>query len=187
MPLNPTPALADLTIRQRTFAFGAPPNDGYVLIAYTFTNTGAAPVANLFAGLLMDWDLLYASSAGNDRAIYDSAWLIAQALEPLGYPRVGLQANTHAPLNYAGFINGYFGPTPDPRTPAEYFALLSGGIRQTVVGPWDIRSILSFGPTTIPPGESRTFTFALVGGLDQTEFILSHASARAKVSELGLN
>jgi hypothetical protein len=185
VPLTDFPSLSGLSITQRTFAFGSPPNDGFVLIAYTFTNTGIAPVDNLFAGLLMDWDLLYSGGVINDRVLFDSAFLIAQAFEPLGYPRVGLQANSDAPVNYAGFQNG-IGPLGDPRTPAEFFALLSGGIRPAQVGPWDIRSLLSFGPTSIPPGGARTFTFALVGGIDQTEYMLSHTSARAKAAALGL-
>jgi hypothetical protein len=187
LPRLSFPSTAGLVITQHSHAWNAASDQGYVLLTYTFRNTGPTPVENLFAGLVMDWDLLYSGVVWDDWVVYDSAFLIAGAFELPGFPQVGLQANSFAPLNYTGFKNGG-SPVPngDPRTPADFYALLSGGIRAPVVGPGDIRSALSFGPVSIPPGEARSFTFALVGGLNQTEYMLSYNMARAKVVALGL-
>jgi len=186
--VQPLPEIAGppgLVVTQRSLAFGTAPDDDYVLLVYTITNTGFMPVDNLFAGLVMDWDLFFDGGATNDIAFFDPVLQVAEVTERSEPHVVGVAPIVSAPLNYAGYVAPWAPPPNDPTTPAGYFALLSGGIQPAPVGRADVRHVVSLGPATLPAGASRTYTFALVGGVDQADFEANVQAARAMVVVLG--
>jgi len=74
----------------------------------------------------------------------------------------------------------------DPRSTADYFSFLSGGINTAVpTAPSDIREMMGLAPVTIAVGQSTVAYFALVGGANRTAFEANVAAARAKVAALG--
>jgi hypothetical protein len=176
-----------LTVTQRAFAFGASPNDDYVLLHYTVTNNGLAPVTNLFAGYVLDWDVLFSGGAIDDIAQFNVNLQAGEVVESnAGFPQiVGIVPISADPLHYAGFVNCGQCPTPDPTDHAGYFGLLSGGIQDVVVGPADVRHLVGLGPATLAPGASRVYAFALVAGENRPDFEANVQAARDMAGALG--
>jgi hypothetical protein len=176
---------AGLVATQESFAYPGSPDNGYVLLKYTFTNMGTTPITNFHSGMLADWDIYY---DGNflDRVRYDAGLGLGEVTEfdALAYP--GILA--FVPVGPSGpfSFNGYGGPGSDPPTIAGFFSLLSGGINLTVpANPRDIREMMGLAPVTIPPGQSTVAYFGIVGGANRTAFEANVTAAQAKAAALG--
>jgi len=176
-----------LQVTQESFAFPRAPDNGYILLRYTFTNKGTAPIANLYSGFLADWDILLDGSPFTDHVRYDATLGLGEATEfdTLSYPQIfGI-----VPLGPSGpssFVGWQGGPDPNPATLAGYFAFLAGGLNLAVpTDPVDIREMMGLGRLTLAPGQRTVAYFAIVGGATRGAFQRNVAAARAKASELG--
>jgi len=180
-------ALRDVTVTQESFAFTSAGDQDYVLLKYTFTNSGQF-ASIVHAGFVVDVELLYSESPVDDIATFNPTLGIAEATEEdtESFPQVfGIVpiATFETQRNYAAWTNG--GNPGDPATSAGYFPLLSGGLQgPNSVGPADVRQLIGFGPFSIPAGGSRVVWFALVGGDNRTAFNDHVAAGTAKVKEL---
>jgi hypothetical protein len=175
---------AGLTALQESFAYASPPNNGYVLLKFTFTNAGTAPITNFLSGMLADWDILY---DGNfmDLVRYDVGLGLGEITEfdTLTYPGIlaFVPVGPSGPFSFAAYRFG-----TDPVTPADFFAFLSDGINPTVPAvPRDIREGMGLAPVTIAPGQSTVAYFGIVGGGNRPAFEANVAAARARAAALG--
>lgn len=175
---------AGLAVTQESFAWPDAPDNGYVLLKYTFTNTGHAIINHLYSGWLNDWDLLFDGGPFSDVLQYDARLGLGEASESdtLDFPAI-LGVVPVGPSGLGSFA-GYLGGT-DRLTPADYFGLLSGGINAGTTGPGDIREEIGLAPVTLLPKHSTVVYFAIVGGADRAQWEANVAAARAKANQLG--
>jgi hypothetical protein len=180
-----------VTVTQESFAFSNTADAGYVLLKYTLTNTNAGAVSNVFAGFVVDPDVLFSESQVDDVAAFNHDLSVAEVAEndQETHPQViGIVPITsmETGLNYFAWVNG--GRPSDPTTSAGWFDFLStsaSGVTVSV-GPADVRFLTGVGPFSIPAKATRVVWFALVGGDDRNTFDANVAAARAKVQAGGI-
>lgn len=175
---------ASLAVTQESFAWPNAPDNGYVLLKYTFTNTGNHTIGHLYTGWLNDWDLLFDGFAFTDVLQYNARLGVGEATESdtLDYPAiVGI-----VPVGPSGIgsFAGYTGRT-DTLTTVGYFGLLSGGINARIAGPADIMEEIGLAPVSLLPKHSTVAYFAIVGGANRAQWEANVAAARAKANQLG--
>jgi hypothetical protein len=175
-----------VVVTQESFAFRNAPDDGYVLLRYTFRNAGAAPITGLFAGLVMDWDIYFGGDASTNLIGFNPTLNVGVATpaNPLFSQSFGVVpiAQSGAP-SFRGWTAGA-GDAPLVSR-SGYFDFLSGGIVASQQGPADIRELMGVGPLTIQPGQAMVVYLAVVGGGSQSEFSSNVAQARSKAAGLG--
>jgi hypothetical protein len=176
---------AGLVATQESFAYPNAPDNGYVLLKYTFTNTGTSPIVDLYSGMLADWDILFDGDAF-DRVRYDAGLGLGEVTEfdTLAYPGIlaFVPVGPSGPFSFRGYGPIFTGPTAT----GDFFSLLSGGINLAVPPvPRDIAEMMGLAPLTLAPGQSSVAYFGLVGGADRTAFEANVTAARAKAAALG--
>ena len=185
-----------LIIIQESFAFASPPDDDYIIIRFTFVNPSENDITNFFAGVWLDWDLTLPPGLplfSSNTTAYDVGRQLAfvTSADP-SFPVAGSIILGASVNSYRGSVNlGLIfdcGTLPtllcDPRTTAEQFAFLSGGILPGPVGPSDVRQTLSQGPLSIPAGGCLSVNFALLGGVNQADLEFNVDAARANFSQV---
>lgn len=186
---------AGLLATQESFAWPSAPDNGYVLLKYTLTNTGTAPIAGLYSGWVADWDIYYDGNAppnaSTDRVRYDGGLGLGEATEfdTLTYPAILaiVPMGPSGTYSFHGWPNGM-----DPHSgtnydvPGPYFPFLAGGIDLAMPQwPSDIREMMGLAPVTLAAGRSTVAFFALVGGANRAAFEANVAAARAMAAALG--
>jgi hypothetical protein len=168
-------------VDMRSYAFASPPDDDFIVLEYRITNTTAAAMQGLRAGLWFDWDIDEAHYATNI-ASYEPTRQLGYAYDPApGLPYVGILALSGSEAGYSAIrndgvgqpftINGTF-------TKAEKWLVLDGGTGITTAGPSDISFAMSSGPWLVEPGESVTAYYALVCGEDLPDLLGNADAAR---------
>ncbi len=192
-PRAPGTGISGVSVAQESFAYSSAPDADYVLLKYTFTNTGGAAVTNVFAGYVADLDLLYSGTPDDDLASFAAALGVTEATEShsASFPQViGIVpiSSAGAGLNYQGYVRPDLATGTQPRDPvtsAGYFNRMSHGIlNPDLLGPSDIRQLVGLGPFSIPAGGSQVVWFALVGGDNSAAFAANVTAARTKVAAL---
>ncbi len=171
-----------LIVVRETFAFSAAPDDDYVILKYTLFNPSPDPVEDLHVGQILDLDV---GAATSNMVEYDPVGDFARVSpSPSSATPVAGHALLRLPTtSYRAATNPFnFALTPaDPRTTAEAFDFLSGGIvNPAPFGPADIRHTLSHGPVIVGGGEAEVFAFVLAGGDDAADLTANVAAARAR-------
>lgn len=171
-----------LIVVRETFAFGDAPDDDYVILKYTLFNASRDPVEGLHVGQILDIDV---GEPTTNVVEYDPVGDLARVSpSPSSATPVAGHALLRLPAtSYRASTNPFrFGLTPfDPRSTAEAFDFLSGGIvNPAPFGPADIRHTLSDGPVTVGGGEGEVFAFVLAGGDDAADLTANIAAARAR-------
>jgi hypothetical protein len=180
-----------VTVTQESFAFSNTEDAGYVLLKYTLTNTNAGAVNDVFAGFVVDPDLLFSENQTDDRAAFNHELSVAEVAEndQETHPQViGIVPITsmETGLNYFAWRNG--GSPSDPTTREAWFEFLSLSASGVTVseGPADVRFVTGVGPFSIDAEATQVVWFALVGGNNRAAFDANVAAARAKVQAGGL-
>jgi hypothetical protein len=152
-------------------------NPDFVVHHYVVTNTGGAPLANVFAGMFWDWDVGGAAAASNTAA-YDAVNHLIYVNNPAAptQPFFGTAA-------LEGTVSGYRYDMPYPTgTPATHQRsdLYTGltVMQGATSAPRDQRGVMGVGPYTIPAGESITVVFASLGGTNAADIIANAAEAQ---------
>ena len=184
-PAAPWTGSAGLRVTQESFAYRRAPDEGYVLLKYTFSNEGATPITDFYSGWVGDWDLLFDGNPNTDRVWYDGALELGEVTENdvSAYPAVFgiVPAGPSGGFSFRGWPNG-----SDPTSAGDYFGLLAGGVHLDVpTWPSDVRELMGLAPVTIPAGGSTVAYYALVGGATRAAFEANVAAARAKAADLG--
>lgn len=175
---------AGLGVTQESFAWAGAPDNGYVLLKYTFSNTGHQTLSHFYSGWLADWDVLFDGSPFDDLVHYNAHLGIGEVSEfdTLTYPAM-LGIVPVGPSGVASF-EGYRNAA-DRFTSMDYFGFLSGGINAAATADADIREEMGLGAVDLLPMQSTVAYFALVGGANRADFEANVAAARAKALQLG--
>ncbi len=170
-------------VTMESYAYGSAPDDDYVIASYGVKNVSGAGIANLYAGVFLDWDVHSASAAVNPNSYYDSNKTAFDASRNLGYvwydttaatPHCGIVALEGA-ASYRGLHNSLSIDLSD----AAKWDWISGGI-VTEPDKGDAHVVVASGPFAIGDGLSKKVAFALVGGNDLADLRANADAAIAK-------
>ena len=177
--LGPKTPLGLTTVRE-TFSYNTLGDDDYVILRYSITNSTAAAVTGLNVGILADPDFVRATNQATYNGTNQAAEIgvngtptstARHAIVPIGQPVGG----------YFGWTNG--GATPDPSTNAGWWNVIGGGFRPSTVN-GDVRQYVGSAPLTINAGETRVFTYALVGGDNASDLAANIVAAKNKAATI---
>ena len=172
-----------ITTKFRSYTYSGSPNQNFIILRYDFTNNSDSTIANYYAGLFLDWDMVEASG-DSDYTAYDATGNLGYVYHEGGNPNTWVGTALISSNNY-----GYFGILNDGSdgginiydgfTPAEKWQTISNGIGKAQAGPGDISEVTSSGPYTIAPGQTINVGFAIAGGNNLDDLRTSIASARS--------
>lgn len=162
-----------------------------VILKYTLQNVGSLPLTNLYAGLLLDYDLEpYTENTGS--TVEDGNLIY---LTSAGNPFVGLQLLQDVPGYAPPLSNLSFIRNPEFVWPLGYvpeadkFDFLSAADPTHIVTeapePDDYGVMASAGPFDLAPGETYTVAFTIVGGAD-LDRLREHALVAQMIWEDGI-
>jgi serine protease len=182
-----------ITVHHKAFAWTTSGNRKYVIVQYTITNKGTAPLANLYAGVFADWDIDAATFA-SDRASFDATDKMGYAYYSGTngtYAGVKLLTNTAPVVHYAidniaGGAGGVDLTSGGYDKNEKYITLSTNRANAGVNGSGgDIADVVSTGPYSIAIGDSIKIAFALIGGDSLSDIQTSAANAQIKYDGLG--
>lgn len=172
-----------LHVAQRVVSDSLEENSNFIISEYTLTNPSPEPYEQLFAGIFTDWDI---EKAHSNRAAWNAELKLGYAyLFPDDTLYAGVQLLGDTPPNFYAIDNIAGGQgginTADGFDAAEkYRSLSEQRLRAGFNGPGsDVITVISGGPFSLAPGESRTIAFALLAAHSEKE--LFQAAAQAKV------
>lgn len=180
-----------LAIKTHYYLWKSPPNDKFIVLEHTITNTSNETHQNLHAGWFADWDINPSKGGNNlNQARWDEvnqmgyvASTEAQNLEFAGV--MLLKSDSEA--NYYALVNqniaGSENILSDGFTNAEKFKTLSSGTSNNVApatGAADVSHVVSTGPFTLNPHQSITVAFAFLVG-DNLEDLKTQAQTVQKL------
>lgn len=178
---NPIP----VKVHHSAYAWSSPGNTKYVIVQYVITNTGAAPIPSLYAGIFADWDIDAATYADN-RAEYDPVNKMGYVYhtDTNGvYCGIKLLTNTAPAVHYAiDNIQGGAGglDLSDAFDDSEKYAALS--TTRNVAGAAgngeDVIDVMSSGPFAIASNDSVVVAFALIAGDSLADLTTSAVNAQ---------
>lgn len=157
-----------LRVQQRTFTYRTPKLENSVILEYQITNMTSAPIANIFVGLVFDWNTIHFLCCKSGELGF---WP-----EGLGYLR-GTRHSTGEPGYYIGLeVLSYQGIHSYHVLPHNQYptALLSESAKYNIVSDGALDSTandykqfafqtISAKPLTLMPDETDTVCFGLIG------------------------
>jgi serine protease len=174
--------------RLQTYSFASAPDDKFIILKYTFTNTKGVNLSNFFAGLFIDWDMVEGDGT-NDIADYDDANNFGYVYHIGGAPSTYVGCGLISSQNY-----GYYAIQNDGNdggvgiydifTKDEKWQTLSGGIRKKNAGPQDVSMVVSSGPYTINAGSSIDIAFVVAAGDSLADLQNSVIASKTKYSNV---
>ena len=157
------------------------PSSPYIVHRYAITNTGAAALSNVHAGMFWDYDVSTAANAALNAASYTDALGLISVWSP-----AAPAASYFGMAALTGTVSGYSYDTPYPSAagqPQDRAALYTGlTVRQGVTSAArDQRGVIGTGPYAIPAGGTVVVAFASLGGANQAALTANATAARAAV------
>ncbi|OJJ14954.1 hypothetical protein BKI52_41105 [marine bacterium AO1-C] len=176
-----------LEIKTRYYVWNKPPNDKFIVLEHTITNTSTETHENLYAGWFADWDVNPASGGNNlNQARWDETFKLGYVYsiesETSNFGGIALVSSDVNPAYYALVnenITGNENILSDGFSNDEKFKTLSSGTTNNtapVSGATDVSQVVGAGPFTLAPNASTTITFAFVVG-DNLEDIQTQTEA----------
>ncbi|UCB51570.1 MAG: S8 family serine peptidase [Candidatus Zixiibacteriota bacterium] len=180
-----------LEITQKSFAYGDPDNDDYLILLYNIRNTGVNTLHNAFVGLFFDWDISSGSPDDDEMGFdpvlslyyqFDQESDIYLSVIPLSGLSHFSNPVDNALILYDGFSN------------QEKYQLMSGQAYESISQELaageesevssseekDWSQMVSCGPITLAPQESTEVAFAIVGGMGLDQFQANITAAQVK-------
>lgn len=186
----PAAGTVGIRVKQRALAWPHTPNDNFILLEYTLTNTTEQPLTELYAGLFADWDI---HAFDRNVASWDSVNHLGYVYQP-DQPDLyaGIALLTPQPATYYAIHNAETAPDTihltDGFTTAEKYTVLRNTAPEhyTAGGPVgsDVSQVVGGRVTGLAPGQSVTLAFALLGGDHFADLQTSAAAAQQKYREL---
>ncbi len=172
--LAPTTNRVGVQVRQFSYEFGDPDHDDYVIVRYDIRNLTSTTISGLYVGQFFDWDI---ANYATNRTGYDALRSLAYAWDQNtpSAPYIGMRA-----LDSAASVRGLINDASIVLDRPAKWGWISGGTSQSTVGPQDIHNVISSGPYTIAPGQTRMVGFALVGGANLSSMRVNADAARVK-------
>ena len=175
-----------VSVRQFSYTFPEPENDDFVILRYILTNDNPFLLIGVYAGLYFDWDIFpYTSNAGGYENSTGISWMAYNGPSGLEDFRAtvvldGLQAGTLTDLGSEVYY-------PEGYTESEKFLALTAGFGSATdydTAKSDLFQVISVGPISIPAGESRIVSFAIIAGNTMAQIENSAAAALAVYDSL---
>jgi subtilisin family serine protease len=153
-----------LRIKNKCSIFSGNGQDQFILMEYTLTNPGHAPIQNLHVGLFADWDI--GEDPVNDYTQFLPQENLAYAYDQEGNtPYLGIKAlQPQAAVHVSGQRNTYSNYTKTAK-----FRSISSGVSNANIEDDDIIQFLGVGPFEITPRDSIIVRFALIAGQNLEE------------------
>jgi serine protease len=177
-----------VTVHLNSYSYSNIEDDDYILFRYTLVNNTTAPIANLYAGLFLDWDI---EDATSDITTYDSDGQFGYAYRSLAeFPTwVGAASGDVTKGGFYAIMNdGSMGDVnlfdADEFSDAEKWKTISSGVGVQNAGPGDVSHVVSNGPYEISPGASVEVPFIIAAGNNQEELRVSVNNARLKYASV---
>ncbi len=153
----------EIRVEQRSYAWGAEPNEDFVLVAYTVVNSSGLACDSVFIGHRTDYDVLGDSGyAPTDMADFDTLRSLAVMWDTGCLWHVGVKL-------LAGVLRGYHNGWHALSDSDKYEVLSEAGTDPTTPYPNDWCLWLSTGPYSLQPGDSCTVAFAFLAGEDRRD------------------
>jgi hypothetical protein len=178
------PLLKWLRVDQESAAWGAPPENEYVLERLVVANLGDGALTGLYVGQFMDLDINQLTPAQN-RGTTDPARGLAYMWRDAPTPYVGLRLIEPAPAANVTLIHNPTFVWPNGRVPdADKFGFLAATAPQYVVpdapaaSDWSV--LVSAGPFDLAAGQSATLGLAVVAGATAADLLANADRARAR-------
>ncbi|SHK38171.1 S8 family serine peptidase [Rhodothermus profundi] len=148
-----------INVLQETYADTASERQLFVIIHYTIENLRPTPLAPLYAGLFLDWDL---NPDARDFARFDAARRLGIVQDKNINPDTlaAIRLLTPTPFSYRAIdnpselYNGF--------TQTEKWNALSGGLQQTQLNNTDVSQLMAAGPFRLDPGCRIPIAFAVL-------------------------
>ncbi len=171
-----------LTITQSTYAYTTPPNQNFVILKYKIHNPTAQTISDVNFGLYFDWDIInYANNCGGYNFAGQYLWMAHKDTDTTNSSYRGmvlLNGNLSSAQTQSVFVTGC---DIDGFTEAEKIKSLTDGTRSAstyVNARDDLNQTMAVGPIILGADDSYTFVFAVIAGIDSTEFAESVLAAR---------
>jgi len=165
-----------IRITMHSYAYSDPVDSKYIILAYDVTNITSGPIANLYAGIFLDWDIGVSNTEiGQNYSRYDSTRSLGYAYSLTTQGRreyLGLRA-----LDSAASFRSLVNALGIDLSKAAKWNWLSAGFKATDAGPADIHQVLASGPYTLQAGATQTIPFALIAGDSSLANIQQNADA----------
>jgi hypothetical protein len=152
---------------------GRAPND-YVLFRFSIRNTRPSTLT-FHAGFFGDWDI--DGDPFDDLGFTD---LAGKLMYEVSQAETGFHVGTM--LLGLPVSGNYFFTTEDTPSLGVQVQALSGGVRQEIAGPGDLRYIHGAGPITLKKNERRDVWIAIVAGETKDQLLANAAAAEADVA-----
>ena len=153
-------ARVGVDVRLTTYESTAEADQDYVLAVYAITNTTAAPLSNLHAGLYLDWDV--ALLGDGDIAALDEPRRLGHVTNPNvpGLVAGAALVSAGQGLAFNAVDNGEL-EVSSSFTPQKKWQLLGNGIGTRTTPPADAGLVIGAGPLAIDPGATARVAFML--------------------------
>jgi hypothetical protein len=177
-------------ISQRVLADSSAPNRKFVILEYTFKNTGAQTLFNLSAGLFADWDLINAgmNDFSNETSVH-SGYIHTLPLDSLycGIRVLNVQESYFQAIDNVpggnGGLNLYDGFTSSEKN----YSLRNNRLNTGAGNAGTDVIMTAAGPAfSIEPGAQKTMAFALLAGDDFFDITNQAVNAETFYQEQGI-
>jgi len=159
-----------VTITQKSYGWSTSPDDEYIIMEYIITNDTNVTISDLRVGLFFDWDIPPSGSNHGKSVTADDLGYLCyyNGADSLDFRGVKI-------LNDEGLVNhriynfwteiwdGLFSETN------KYLGLFDNS-NAAYTATNEVAHITATGPFTLAPGSSDTAVFAIVGGVNWTDF-----------------
>ena len=175
-----------LRVAQRSRAWASAPDNDFVIVEYRLHNDGAEPLADLYVGQFMDWDVS-PSNPWAERGGTDPASRLVYMYHDASLPWVGVAVLDTLPPEQAPAANLTLIHNPTFVYPlghisdADRALFLSGADpAHSVATSWEANdwgTLASAGPFTLAAGDSVTVAFAVLGGTTLADLVTNAQEA----------
>lgn len=178
-------------VKHNTYAWT---NDGdrkYIIYEYIIKNISGSTLNNLYAGIMVDWDVT-ALTSGNNKVGSDVPNKLGYAYATGGSKLYGgIRVLTSGPFLHYGIDNvsggaGGVDATDDFTTSEKFTALSTNRLTAGGTDPAgnDIMDVVSTGPFTISNNDTVKVAFAILAGDDLADITKSSSNAQIKYDKV---
>ncbi len=170
----------EILVTQKSYAFSSDPDDDYVIIEYTITNTGSSTLEGVLVAHFDDWDTPW--DVATDRVNFDRS-------RNLGYQYYndiyrGQQVLSDLGVFSFKAIDNAEEVYPPRFTLADKWDYMNAGTVDTAITTIrDCSVMITTGPYDIAPGESVVAAFAILGG-DGLDDLQANADAAMEMYQV---
>jgi subtilisin family serine protease len=159
---DPASSMVGVSVYEKTFQFKPAPDTNYVIVRYDISNTTAATLTNLYAGVFCDWDILpnYATNLSG----YDSTRKMGWATDLASASNsvfCGVRALDSTAATFHAIDNNEANPTFSKNTKWNW---LSGGNVFLNHDTTDISFVVANGPFSVAPNSRVRIGMAMIAG-----------------------